>query len=57
MNNRYRIFLSIILVSILALPGIISIASAEPDANLVIITPHWEGIQTEWDAALSLLPR
>jgi len=47
------ISLSVILISILALPAIAGIVNAAPDAKLVIISPHWEGITKEYEAAFN----
>ena len=47
------ISLSVILISILALPASAGIVNAAPDTKLVIISPHWEGITKEYEAAFN----
>jgi ABC-type Fe3+ transport system substrate-binding protein len=52
MNKR---LLPVVLLAILSLPYVqgISLAKASPDAQLVIISPHWEGITREFEAAFN----
>jgi ABC-type Fe3+ transport system substrate-binding protein len=46
-----NLLLTLTVTLMLLAPFSLNFATAEPDANLVIITPHWEGIMNEFTAA------
>jgi ABC-type Fe3+ transport system substrate-binding protein len=49
---RIRIaFLTTLIACMLVAPGLVGLASAGPAARLVIISPNWEGIRKEFEAA------
>jgi ABC-type Fe3+ transport system substrate-binding protein/ElaB/YqjD/DUF883 family membrane-anchored ribosome-binding protein len=50
MKKKTGIILTILFATTLA-TSVIGTANAEPDASLVIISPHWEGITIEFEAA------
>ena len=50
MKKRNGLVLTLLLTT-LVLSTIVVTVSAEPDATLVIISPHWEGITTEYERA------
>jgi len=50
MKKRNGLILTLLLTT-LVLSGVVVTVSAEPDATLVIISPHWEGITTEYERA------
>ena len=52
MKKKIGIILSILFVTMLAM-SVVGTVNAEPDANLVIISPHWEGITIEFEAAFN----
>ena len=50
--NKKQVFtLSILLTMTLVVSGVVITVQANPDVDLVIITPHWEGIKKEYEAA------
>lgn len=51
MKKGIGILLTAILATMLAMTSIAGTVNAEPDAELVIISPHWEGILKEYEAA------
>lgn len=53
MKKRLLFVLSTMLISILAVPAFVGIVNATPDTKLVVITPHWEGIIKEFEAAFN----
>jgi len=52
MKKKIGIILSILFVTMLAM-SVFGTVNAEPDANLVIISPHWEGITIEFESAFN----
>ena len=40
-----------LLTTAFAMLGVVGTAQANPDVDLVIVTPHWEGIRIEYEAA------
>jgi ABC-type Fe3+ transport system substrate-binding protein len=47
------LILSMLLTTIISTSGLIGTVQAQSDAELVIISPHWEGILKEYEAAFS----
>ncbi|GAG08955.1 unnamed protein product, partial [marine sediment metagenome] len=43
--------LCMLLTTTLAMSGVVGTVQANPDVDLVVITPHWEGIRKEYEAA------
>jgi ABC-type Fe3+ transport system substrate-binding protein len=54
MKKKLGIILSVLYVLILAASGIIGTVSAEPDVQLVVISPHWEGITNEFETTFKV---
>jgi ABC-type Fe3+ transport system substrate-binding protein len=53
MKKREVLILSMLLTTIISTSGLIDTVQAQSDAELVIISPHWEGILKEYEAAFS----
>ncbi len=51
MRKRIGIKIAALIATMLAMTSIVCTVNAEPDAELVIISPHWEGILKEYEAA------
>ena len=51
MKKKEVFILCMLLTTTLAMSGVVGTVQANPDVDLVIITPHWEGIRKEYDAA------
>ena len=53
MKKKIGILLTVLFATMLVMSAVVGTVSAEPDAELVIITPHWEGITKEFEAAFN----
>ncbi|UCD44973.1 MAG: extracellular solute-binding protein [Candidatus Bathyarchaeota archaeon] len=53
MKKKLGIIITVLYVIMLAMGNVVGTVNAEPDAELVIISPHWEGIQQEFEAAFN----
>jgi ABC-type Fe3+ transport system substrate-binding protein len=51
MKKREVSIVFMLLSMTLAVSGVVGIVQSNPDVDLVIITPHWEGIRQEYEAA------